>query len=314
MAEKIVVALGGNALQSGKSEPTAEAQLAVVKETCERLADLSEKGYEIVVVHGNGPQVGRILLASETAKDVTPAMPFDVCGAMSQGYIGYHLQQALKFALANRGINKPVVTLLTQMVVDQNDPAFQNPTKPIGAFYSEEEAKQLAETKGFTMKEDAGRGWRRVVASPIPTEIVELDSVLKLMDTTVVITCGGGGIPVLRKENGDLEGTAAVIDKDFAAELLAEKVEADALMILTEVEKVAINFNKPDQEDLAHMTYAEAEKHCADGQFAPGSMLPKVMAAMKFVKANPGKKAIITSLAKAIDALEGKTGTVVTFE
>ena len=164
------------------------------------------------------------------------------------------------------------------------------------------------------MKEDAGRGWRRVVASPIPTEIVELDSVLKLMDTTVVITCGGGGIPVLRKENGDLEGTAAVIDKDFAAELLAEKVEADALMILTEVEKVAINFNKPDQEDLAHMTYAEAEKHCADGQFAPGSMLPKVMAAMKFVKANPGKKAIITSLAKAIDALEGKTGTVVTFE
>lgn len=314
MAEKIVVALGGNALQSGKSEPTAEAQLAVVKETCERLADLSEKGYEIVVVHGNGPQVGRILLASETAKDVTPAMPFDVCGAMSQGYIGYHLQQALKFALANRGINMPVVTLLTQMVVDQNDPAFQNPTKPIGAFYSEEEAKQLAETKGFTMKEDAGRGWRRVVASPIPTEIVELDSVLKLMDTTVVITCGGGGIPVLKKENGDLEGTAAVIDKDFAAELLAEKVKADALMILTEVEKVAINFNKPDQEDLAHMTYAEAEKHCADGQFAPGSMLPKVMAAMKFVKANPGKKAIITSLAKAIDALEGKTGTVVTFE
>ena len=314
MAERIVVALGGNALQSGKSEPTAEAQLAVVKETCERLADLSEKGYEIVVVHGNGPQVGRILLASETAKDVTPAMPFDVCGAMSQGYIGYHLQQALKFALAGRGIKKPVVTLLTQMVVDQKDPAFQNPTKPIGAFYSEEEAKQLAEVKGYTMKEDAGRGWRRVVASPIPTEIVELDSVKKLMDTTVVITCGGGGIPVLKKENGDLEGTAAVIDKDFAAELLAENVEADALMILTEVEKVAINFNKPDQEDLAHMTYAEAQKHCDDGQFAPGSMLPKVMAAMKFVKANPGKKAIITSLAKAIDALEGKTGTVVTFE
>ena len=314
MAEKIVVALGGNALQSGKSEATAEAQLAVVKETCERLADLSEKGYEIVVVHGNGPQVGRILLASETAKDVTPAMPFDVCGAMSQGYIGYHLQQALKFALANRGINMPVVTLLTQMVVDQNDPAFQNPTKPIGAFYSEAEAKELAETKGFTMKEDAGRGWRRVVPSPIPTEIVELDSVKKLMDTTVVITCGGGGIPVLKKENGDLEGTAAVIDKDFAAELLAENVEADALMILTEVEKVAINFNKPDQENLGHMTYAEAQKHCDDGQFAPGSMLPKVMAAMKFVKANPGKKAIITSLAKAIDALEGKTGTVVTFE
>ena len=313
MAEKIVVALGGNALQSGKSEATAEAQLAVVKETCERIADLSEKGYEVAVVHGNGPQVGRILLASETAKDVTPAMPFDVCGAMSQGYIGYHLQQALRFALAKRGKNIPVVTLLTQMVVDKKDPAFQNPTKPIGPFYSEAEAKELAETKGYSMKEDAGRGWRRVVPSPIPTKIVELDSVKKLWDSTIVITCGGGGIPVLENENGDLEGTAAVIDKDFAAELLAENVGADALMILTEVEKVAINFNKPNQENLGHMTYAEAEKHCQDGQFAPGSMLPKVQAAMKFVKANPDKKAIITSLAKAIDALEGKTGTVITF-
>lgn len=313
MAEKIVVALGGNALQSGKSEATAEAQLAVVKETCERIADLSEKGYEVAVVHGNGPQVGRILLASETAKDVTPAMPFDVCGAMSQGYIGYHLQQALRFALAKRGKNIPVVTLLTQMVVDQKDPAFQNPTKPIGPFYSEAEAKELAETKGYSMKEDAGRGWRRVVPSPIPTKIVELDSVKKLWDSTIVITCGGGGIPVLENENGDLEGTAAVIDKDFAAELLAENVEADALMILTEVEKVAINFNKPNQENLGHLTYAEAEKYCQEGQFAPGSMLPKVQAAMKFVKANPEKKAIITSLAKAIDALEGKTGTVITF-
>ena len=313
MAEKIVVALGGNALQSGKSEATAEAQLAVVKETCERIADLSEKGYEVAVVHGNGPQVGRILLASETAKDVTPAMPFDVCGAMSQGYIGYHLQEALRFALAKRGKNIPVVTLLTQMVVDQKDPAFQNPTKPIGPFYSEAEAKELAASKGYSMKEDAGRGWRRVVPSPIPTKIVELDSVKKLWDSTIVITCGGGGIPVLEKENGDLEGTAAVIDKDFAAELLAENVEADALMILTEVEKVAINFNKPDQENLGHLTYAEAEKYCQEGQFAPGSMLPKVQAAMKFVKANPDKKAIITSLAKAIDALEGKTGTVITF-
>ena len=313
MAEKIVVALGGNALQSGKSEATAEAQLAVVKETCERIADLSEKGYEVAVVHGNGPQVGRILLASETAKDVTPAMPFDVCGAMSQGYIGYHLQQALRFALAKRGKNIPVVTLLTQMVVDQKDPAFQNPTKPIGPFYSEAEAKELAASKGYSMKEDAGRGWRRVVPSPIPTKIVELDSVKKLWDSTIVITCGGGGIPVLEKENGDLEGTAAVIDKDFAAELLAENVEADALMILTEVEKVAINFNKPDQENLGHLTYAEAEKYCQEGQFAPGSMFPKVQAAMKFVKANPEKKAIITSLAKAIDALEGKTGTVITF-
>ena len=217
MAKKIVVALGGNALQSGKAEPTAEAQLKVVKETCERLADLSEKGYELAVVHGNGPQVGRILLASETAKDVTPSMPFDVCGAMSQGYIGYHLQQALKFALKKRGKSTPVTTILTQMVVDGNDPGFKNPTKPIGPFYSEAEAKMLVEEKGYTVKEDAGRGFRRVVASPIPTEIVELDSVKRLFDSTIVITCGGGGIPVVRRETGELEGVAAVIDKDFAA-------------------------------------------------------------------------------------------------
>ena len=313
MAQKIVVALGGNALQSGNGPATAEAQLEVVKNTCERIAEIVEGGYEVGVVHGNGPQVGRILLASETAKDVTPAMPFDVCGAMSQGYIGYHLQQALKFALKKRGRDIPVVTLATQVVVDAADPGFVNPTKPIGPFYSEEEAKAIAEEKGYTMKEDAGRGWRRVVASPIPQKIVEIDSVRRLWDSTIVITCGGGGIPVVEKEDGSLEGVAAVIDKDFAAELLAEMVEADTLMILTEVEKVAVNFNKPDQQNLSHMTLAEAEKHCADGQFAPGSMLPKVKAAMKFVTAYPGKKAIITSLDKAIDALEGKTGTVVTF-
>ena len=311
--QKIVVALGGNALQSGNGPATAEAQLEVVKKTCEHIAEISKRGYELAVVHGNGPQVGRILLASETAKDVTPAMPFDVCGAMSQGYIGYHLQQALRFALKKREKNIPVVTLATQIVVDKDDPGFKNPTKPTGPFYSEEEAKALVEEKGYSVKEDAGRGWRRVVASPIPKKIVEIDSVRKLWDTTIVITCGGGGIPVIEKEDGSLEGVAAVIDKDFAAELLAEEIEADALMILTEVEKVAVNFNKPNQEDLAHMTYAEAEKHCQDGQFAPGSMLPKVQAAMKFVKANPEKKAIITSLDKAIDALEGKTGTVITF-
>lgn len=313
MAEKIVVALGGNALQSGKAEPTAEAQLQVVRNTCERIADISEMGYEVAVVHGNGPQVGRILLASETAKDVTPAMPFDVCGAMSQGYIGYHLQQALKYALNKRNKNIPVVTLATQMIVEPDDPGFKNPTKPIGPFYSEEEAKALQEEKGYTMKEDAGRGWRRVVASPIPRKIVEIDAVKKLWDSTIVITCGGGGIPVIENADGSLEGTAAVIDKDFAAELLAEQVDADVLMILTEVEKVAINFNKPNQEDLSNMNLADAARYCAEGQFAPGSMLPKVQAAMKFVRAYPSKKAIITSLDKAIDALNGKTGTVITF-
>ena len=313
MAEKIVVALGGNALQSGKSEPTAEAQLKVVRNTCERIADISDMGYEVAVVHGNGPQVGRILLASETAKDVTPAMPFDVCGAMSQGYIGYHLQQALKYALNKRNKNIPVVTVATQMVVEPDDPGFKNPTKPIGPFYSEEEAKALQEEKGYTMKEDAGRGWRRVVASPIPRKIVEIDAVKQLWDSTIVITCGGGGIPVIEKWDGSLEGVAAVIDKDFAAELLAEQVDADVLMILTEVEKVAINYNKPDQQDLAHLSLKEAAQYCDEGQFAPGSMLPKVQAAMKFVRAYPNKKAIITSLDKAIDALNGKTGTVITF-
>ncbi len=313
MKEKLIIALGGNALQSGKAEPTAEAQLAVVKQTCERIAEISQRGYEIAVVHGNGPQVGRILLASETAKDVTPAMPFDVCGAMSQGYIGYHLQQSLKYALNIRNKNIPVVTLATQMVVEKADPAFENPTKPIGPFYSEAEAKELESTKGYTMKEDAGRGWRRVVASPLPRKIVEIDAIKQLWDSTIVIACGGGGIPVIEKADGTMEGVAAVIDKDFAAELLAEQVDADALMILTEVEKVAINFNKPNQENLSAMSLADAAKYCEEGQFAPGSMLPKVQAAMKFVRANPDKKAIITSLDKAIDALEGKTGTVVTF-
>ena len=313
MGEKIVVALGGNALQSGKAEPTAEAQLKVVRNTCERIADISEMGYEVAVVHGNGPQVGRILLASETAKDVTPAMPFDVCGAMSQGYIGYHLQQALKYALNKRNRNIPVATIATQMVVEKDDPGFKNPTKPIGPFYTEEEAKALQEEKGYTMKEDAGRGWRRVVASPIPRKIVEIESVKQLWDSTIVITCGGGGIPVIENWDGSLEGVAAVIDKDFAAELLAEQVDADILMILTEVEKVAINYNKPDQQDLSHMSLKEAAQYCDEGQFAPGSMLPKVQACMKFVRAYPNKKAIITSLDKAIETLDGKTGTVISF-
>ena len=312
MAEKIVVALGGNALQSGTGPATAEAQLEVAKQTCSYLAEISARGYEMGVVHGNGPQVGRILLASETAKDVTPAMPFDVCGAMSQGYIGYHIQQGLKYALAARGVEAPVATIVTQMVVSADDPGFVNPTKPIGPFYNEEEAKALQEEKGWAVKEDAGRGWRRLVASPIPTKIVEIDAVRKLWDTTVTVSCGGGGIPVIEKEDGSLEGVAAVIDKDFAAELLAEEVGADILMILTEVEKVSINYKKPNQEDLSHMTLAEAEQYVEEGHFAPGSMLPKVKAAMKFVEAYPEKKAIITSLSKAVDALEGKTGTVIT--
>ena len=313
MPERIVIALGGNALQSKDSGATAEAQLQVVKRTCEHIAEISRRGYEMAIVHGNGPQVGRILLASESAKEVVPPMPFDVCGAMSQGYIGYHIQQALRYALARRNLNIPVVSLITQMVVEKTDPAFQNPTKPIGGFYTKEEAEQLVAEKGYDVKEDAGRGYRRVVASPIPQRIVEIDDVKRLWKDTIVITCGGGGIPVVENDDGTLQGVAAVIDKDFAAELLAEQVDAAALMILTEEEKVAINWGKPNQESLDHMSLAEAARYCEEGHFAPGSMLPKVQAAMKFVRTNPGKKAIITSLDKAIDALEGKTGTVISF-
>lgn len=312
---KVVVALGGNALQEAGSPATAEAQLAVVKKTCEYLADISCKGYEMAVVHGNGPQVGNITLSQETAEKINPklpAMPFDVCGAMSQGYIGYQIQQCLRDALRNRNRNVPVVTLVTQVIVDEHDKAFQNPTKPIGPFYTEEEAKKIAEEKGYSVKEDAGRGWRRVVASPTPKRIAEIDSVKRLWDSTIVITAGGGGIPVIENMDGSLTGVPAVIDKDLAAERLAEDMETDILLILTEVDKISLNFKKPNQQDLSHVTVAEAIKYIEEGHFAPGSMLPKVMAAIKFARRFPGKKAIITSLYKAVEALEGKEGTVIT--
>lgn len=313
MASKIVIALGGNALQSGNGPATAEAQLEVVRKTCEHIAQISDMGYELAIVHGNGPQVGRILLASETAREVTPAMPFDVCGAMSQGYIGYHLQQGLKHALNLRNRDIPVVTVATQVIVEENDPAFDDPTKPIGPFYTESEARDIVKEKGYIMKEDSGRGWRRVVASPVPRRIVEIDAVRHLWDSSIVITCGGGGIPVVEKPDGTIEGTEAVIDKDFAAELLAEQVDADVLMILTEVERVSLNFNTPEQKDLSALNLADAARYCEEGHFAAGSMLPKVQAAMKFVRANPSKHAVITSLDKAIEALNGESGTVITY-
>ena len=313
MASKIVIALGGNALQSGNGPATAEAQLEVVRKTCEHIAQISDMGYELAIVHGNGPQVGRILLASETAREVTPAMPCDVCGAMSQGYIGYHLQQGLKHALNLRNRDIPVVTVATQVIVEENDPAFDDPTKPIGPFYTESEARAIVKEKGYIMKEDSGRGWRRVVASPVPRRIVEIDAVRHLWDSSIVITCGGGGIPVVEKPDGTIEGTEAVIDKDFAAELLAEQVDADVLMILTEVERVSLNFNTPEQRDLSALNLADAARYCEEGHFAAGSMLPKVQAAMKFVRANPSKHAVITSLDKAIEALNGESGTVITY-
>ena len=311
--KKLVIALGGNALQEAGKPATAQAQLEVVEKTSEYIADIVERGYEVIVAHGNGPQVGRIVIQNEVASASTPAMPFDVCGAMSQGMIGYHIQQGLSKVLRHRGINKNVVTIVTQVVVDKDDPKFKAPSKPIGPFYTEEEAKAIAAEKGYTMKEDAGRGWRRVVASPLPVEIVELDAVKTLNDAGfVVVTVGGGGIPVVRNEAGDLEGVAAVIDKDLASEKLARDMDADALVILTAVEKVSINFKKPDQKDLDRMSAAEAKQYIKEGHFAPGRMLPKIEAALNFVESKPGRIAIITSLDKAVDAIEGRAGTTIT--
>ncbi len=309
---RIVIALGGNALQESGKPATAQSQLEVVEKTSEYIADIINEGYDVVLAHGNGPQVGRIVLQNEHSADITPALPFDVCGAMSQGYIGYHMQQGLEKVLRHRGINKRVATIVTQVVVDKNDPKFQNPSKPIGPFYTEEEAQRIEAEKGYTMKEDAGRGWRRVVASPNPIEIVELDAVKCLIDGGfIAITVGGGGIPVIKDENGNYVGTAAVIDKDLASERLAEDINADALVILTAVETVCINFGKPDQKALSCINTEEARKYIAEGHFAPGSMLPKVEAAIKFVESKPGRKAIITSLDKAVEALKGESGTTI---
>ena len=310
--KKIVIALGGNALQEAGKPATAEAQLEVVEKTSEYIADIIGEGYKVIIAHGNGPQVGRIVLQNEYATPVSQAMPFDVCGAMSQGYIGYHIQQGLTKVLRSRGNKSEVATVVTQVLVDRNDPKFKNPSKPIGPFYTEEEAKKIADEKGYVMKEDAGRGWRRVVASPMPVEIEELSAVKCLVDNGfVVVTVGGGGIPVIRNDKGELEGTAAVIDKDLASEKLAEDLDADALVILTAVEKVSINYKKPDQKDLDKLTVSEARKYMAEGQFAPGSMLPKVEAAVKFVESKPGRITIITSLDKAVEALDGKAGTTI---
>lgn len=311
--DKLVIALGGNALQEGKGPATAEAQLAVVQKTCRYIANImQERIYKIILVHGNGPQVGRIVLQNENAAGITPAMPFDVCGAMSQGMIGYHMQQALKSELLKYNRDVPVVTLITQVIVDPKDPAFAHPTKPIGPFYSEAEARALEADKGYAMKEDAGRGWRRVVASPKPLGVVELYEVQALYDAhAVVITVGGGGIPVVKDEAGRLSGVAAVIDKDLASERLAEDVDADVLLILTAVEQVCLNYGKPNEQRLSEITADEAERYMAEGHFAPGSMLPKMEAACRFARSKPGRRAIITSLDRADEAVHGRAGTVI---
>ena len=312
MSERIIVALGGNALGDTPSE-----QLALVSETAKTIVDLIQEGKEVVLVHGNGPQVGMINLGLATAAEaniIKSEMPFPECGAMSQGYIGYHLQNALVNELANRGIHKEVATVVTQVLVDENDPAFLKPTKPVGAFYDKATADKISAEKGYTMVQDANRGYRRVVPSPKPIDVIEKNTVKALLDKgTVVITAGGGGIPVVRRD-GKLVGTPAVIDKDFASARLAELIDADALVILTAVEKVAINFNTPNQEDLDILTPSEARRYIEDEQFAPGSMLPKVQAAISFAESRRGRTALITLLSRAADGLAGRTGTRIVAE
>ena len=307
MSKRIVIALGGNALGN-----TPYEQLQLVTETAKPIVDLIAEGNEVIIAHGNGPQVGMINLGMGTAaeaKAIKSDMPFPECGAMSQGYIGYHLQNAIGNELAARGMVKDVATVVTQVLVDEADPAFQNPTKPIGSFYDKETAERIAAEKGYTMVEDAGRGYRQVVPSPKPVDVIEKNTVKALIaGGCVVITVGGGGIPVVRRD-GKLYGTPAVIDKDFASAKLAELVNADALVILTAVDRVAINWGKPNQESLNEMTVEQAEQYCTEGHFALGSMLPKVKAAISF--ARTGGEAIIASLENAGKAVRGESGTVV---
>lgn len=311
MGKRIVIALGGNAL--GKNLPE---QMIAVKHTAKAIVDLIEQGNEVIIAHGNGPQVGMIQEAMTQLNRSDPEKyipcPLSVCVAMSQGYIGYDLQNALREEMLNRGIKKNAATVLTQVEVDKNDPAFKNPTKPIGSFMTEDEAKKMVAERGYNVVEDAGRGYRRVVASPQPVAIVELDTIRSLIETgNVVIACGGGGIPVFITEGNHLKGAAAVIDKDFAAARLAEQVNADALIILTAVEKVAIHFGTPEQEDLSELTPESAQAYIEAGEFAPGSMLPKVQAALQFAQSGEGRTSLITLLDKAADGIAGKTGTVI---
>ncbi len=308
MSKKIVLALGGNALGDSLAE-----QMVAVQTTASAIVDLIEQGHQVIVTHGNGPQVGMINVAFEAASKTaanSPVLPMSVCVALSQGYIGYDLQNALREELLNRGINKPVTTLITQVVVDAKDPAFIDPSKPIGSFFSKEEADVMI-AKGVQMKEDAGRGYRRVVASPKPIDIVEKATVRTLMEAgQVVITAGGGGIPVT-VEGNHLKGASAVVDKDFASAKLAELIDADMLIILTAVEKVAINFGKPNEQWLANLSVADAQRYIGEGHFAKGSMLPKVEAALAFATSRAGRKSLITMLSKAKEGIEGKTGTVI---
>ena len=307
----IVVALGGNALQK-QGEASSEAQRRVAAETIRQLLPLVQAGHRIAIVHGNGPQVGNIVLHEEAVNtDDVPSLPLDDCGAMSQGLIGFWLQQAFQDIFrAHQMTDKHAVSLVTQTIVSGDDAAFQNPTKPIGPFYSEEEAKAVQAERGYVVKEDAGRGWRRVVPSPKPVEIVEAPIIKALVEAGVlVVSTGGGGIPVLRQEDGTLKGVEAVIDKDFGAATLADLLHADTLLILTSVDAAKVNFNQPNEEALGQISVEEMQKHIDDGQFAAGSMLPKAQAALQFVSGGESRTAVITSLEKTTEAIDGTAGT-----
>lgn len=312
MGKTLVLALGGNAITRASEKGTRDEQWSNIKATCRHIAELAKQGHRILISHGNGPQVGNLLLKNELTKDIVPPMPLDVCVSNTQGSLGYAICQNLGNALGAQGLNIPLAAVITQVVVDQNDPALRNPTKFIGPFFTAQEAAAIMAAKGHTMKEDSGRGWRRVVPSPEPQEIIEKDAVRALLDQGfIVVAGGGGGIPVVRTADGT-RGVEAVIDKDMAGQMLARDIDADAFFLLTEVERVSINFGKPNQTDLSRMTVDEARKYQAEGHFPPGSMGPKVEAAIRFASSAPGRQAVIVSLEKARLAFSGESGTVIT--
>ena len=310
----VVIALGGNAIKQAHEKGTAEEQFKNVEITCEQLVKMNALGYKLIITHGNGPQAGTLLIQQEEGKELVPAMPMDIVGAMTQGQIGYMFQNTLQNYFMQKGKNIPITTVVTQVLVKEDDPDFNDPSKPVGPFYTEEEAMKLKKEKGYIVKlvkPNVEKPWRRVVPSPEPFEIVESNCVQALVDAhAIVIASGGGGIPVMKKSDGTLQGLEAVIDKDKAGNVLAKSVNADIYLILTDVEHALINYGKPDEKPLGKITVAEAERYLEEGHFLAGSMGPKVTAAIRFVKAG-GEKSIITSLANAVDALEGKTGTII---
>jgi carbamate kinase len=309
MPKTAVIAVGGNSLIIDEAHQTVPDQYRAAVETMKHIAGMIERGFEVIITHGNGPQVGYVLLRSDYAREIMHPVPLDSCIADTQGAIGYNFQMAFGNELGKRGIEKSVATIVTQVVVDKNDPAFKKPTKPIGPFYSIEEARKREASEGWHVMEDAGRGWRRVLPSPVPMEIVEIDVIRKLIDNgVVVIAVGGGGIPVIRDEKGKYQGVSAVIDKDHASALLASKLNVDLFVISTSVEKVFLNFGQANEMPLDKITVEQAKRYIREGHFKPGSMLPKIEAVISYLE-NGGKEALITTHNHLEDALDGKTGT-----